>query len=259
MNRMGRIFKEMMEREEKILILYFPVGDTILGDDTAWARKYFDNGCTVLEIGLPYEDPCLDGATVRRSMNRALGQCSLDDAFRRIAAIRKACPENILQIMTYHENCLKYGYERFAKQCADAGVDAVLCPNASEEALTALDGALERQGIVNMRFAPFRLDDRVIAGLKRIKGGYIFQQAVDGGTGARPDVSPQVKANIQRLKAAGITVPLCAGFGISNAEQARTVVDYGADGLIVGSAVITHIENGDGEAFIRGLREAIDR
>ena len=73
MNRMEKIFGEMKARGEKVNVLYFPIGDPVLGDSVEYAKKYFANGCTVLEIGLPYEDPYMDGKTVADSMDRAIG------------------------------------------------------------------------------------------------------------------------------------------------------------------------------------------
>ena len=257
MNKMDRIFSEMMTRGDKILILYFPVGDPILGDSVEYAQKYFENGCTVLEIGLPFHDPCLDGKTVRDSMARALSAVDLEGAFALIRRIRERCPNQILQVMTYHGNCLQYGYDEFARKCSDAGVDGVLCPDAGLHELQALDIALEKYGIRNLRFAPYFLNDQTIADLKKMKGGYIFQQSVNGGTGEQPTVSPQIGVNVKTLKASGITIPICAGFGISNAAQVKEAIGYGADGVIVGSATINHILAGDGEAFIKSLRDAM--
>jgi len=257
MNQMDRVFDKMTKGGEKILILYFPIGDTILNDSVAWAEKYFQNGCTVLEVGLPYEDPALDGKTVRDSMARALRQVDLDQVFELLAQIRKRCPDNVIQVMTYHGNCVKYGYPLFAQKCADAGVDGVLCPDASPEQLAQLDQELETRGVHNLRFSPYHLTQAAIEDLKQREHGYIFQQAVDGGTGPRETVSPQIKTNVQALKAAGVKIPICAGFGISNASQAAEAITLGADGVIVGSATISHILAGDGEKFIASLREAM--
>lgn len=253
MNRMDRTFEEMRKQGEKILILYFPIEDPILGDSVEYAEKYFENGCTVLEIGLPYENPCLDGNTVKKSMERALSRADLDKVFDTIAAIRKRCPDKILQIMTYHGNCEKYGYAGFAKKCSDAGVDGVLCPDAKPEQWDRLDAALEFHGIRNLVFAPYHLTREKIEEVKKIKGGYVFLQAVDGGTGQQAEVSPHIRENAEILKKAGITAPICAGFGISNAEQLEEVLAFGVEGAIIGSATINHIQKGEGERFIAEL------
>lgn len=259
MNRMERILGEMKQEGKKILVNYFPLCDTLLEDQVAWAGRYFENGVTVLEMGLPYEDPCLDGKTVRDSMARALAKYTVEDAFTVIRSLRDAYADNILQVMTYFEIIDRMGVECFAEKCEKSGADAVLCPNVPRDRLAELDAALQKRGLLNLRFSPYYLTDEAVADLKANAKGYIFQQAVDGGTGMQKTVSPQVSVNVKALKAEGIATPVLAGFGISNGAQAKEACDMGADGVIVGSAVITAIQNGEGEAFIASLRKGLDQ
>lgn len=257
-NRMDKVFSEVLRRGEKILVLYFPIGDTILGgDDCAWAGRYFENGCTVLEIGLPNGNPVLDGKTVADSMARALSHTGLEAVFKTIGQMRERYPDNILQVMVYHHVIRNTGLARFAQLCSENGVDGVLCPNIPEEEMPEIDAELAKYGIYNLRFSNYHITDAAVEDLKAHATGYIFQQAVDGATGAQPTVSPQIGVNVKRLKEAGIKMPVLAGFGISNAQQAREAIAMGADGVIVGSATISHIMVGDGEAFIESLGEAM--
>lgn len=257
-NRMDTVFGEMMAKGEKILILYFPIGDTIFGnEDVEWGKRYFNNGATVLEIGLPYENPIYDGGTVKASMARALENTTMDKVFANIKELRRQCPDNILQIMCYYEIIQRYGAEEFARIAEDCGVDAVLSPNVPVPERHMLDEVLGAHGMYFLRFANFHLDDEMINDLKtNVKGGYVFQQAVDGATGEQPTVSPQIGVNVKLLKDAKVQAAICAGFGISNAKQVAEAVGMGADGVIVGSATINHILAGDGEEFIKSLSEA---
>lgn len=258
MNRMERIFKQMMDEGDKILVTYFPVGDTVFDDDDVnWAEKYFSNGSTLLEIGLPYENPVLDGKTIRDSMERARNHYTLDQVFDKIKEIRAKFPENILQIMTYFEIVENCGIENFAEICHECDVDAVLSPNAAAKKIPEMDEALGKYNIFNLRFAPYHLTPEVIEDLKENARGYIFLQAVDGVTGPQKEVSPQVGKNVRILKDAGVTTPVVAGFGISNPDQIREVVEMGADGAIVGSAIVNHIIEGNGPEFIKSLKEAM--
>lgn len=257
MNRMEKIFGEMQQRGEKILVCYFPLCDTLLEDQVEWAGHYFENGTTVLEMGLPYENPCLDGKTVQESMQRALSKYTVDDAFEVIGSLRKAYPDNILQVMTYFEIIERMGISEFAGKCAESGADAVLCPNIPEDKLGELDQALKSKDLINLRFSPYHLNEAAEKDLVENAKGYIFQQAVDGATGMQKTVSPQVGKNAKRLKELGIQTPVLGGFGISDGGQAKEVCSMGTDGVIVGSAVITAIQNGNGKEFIRSLREAL--
>lgn len=256
-NRMVHRFAKNKANGKGSLVLYFPVGDTILDNDVAWAKRYFSNGCDVLEIGLPYEAPVLDGTTVRQSMERALSHRTLDDIFASIKSIRQACPDNVLQIMTYYGNISKYGISRFAEICHDCDVDGVLTPDAPQEKMLELDRELGKYDICNLRFSYYTLTDELIADLKQNSRGYVFQQAVNGGTGPQETVDPQVGVNLSKLREAGITTPLFAGFGINYPEQAAQILSLGAEGVIVGSATISHIAKGDGEAYIKSLSDAM--
>lgn len=257
MNRMERILNQAQLQNEKILVLYFPVGDSILGDDVQSATDYFCNGTTVLEIGLPYEDPVLDGEVVRKSMQRSQSRHSTEELFDIIGRVRAARPDNILQIMTYYDNIVQLGPEKFAQLCIRGGVDAVLAPDTPIEQRPVLDEILQRYGILNLRFAPFHLSPEDIEDFRHAKG-YIFLQAVDGATGLQKSVSPQISVNLKLLRDAGIKIPIIPGFGIGTPEQAATLVSMEADGVVVGSAVLEHLEQGDGIHFIRSLRQALD-
>ncbi|MCK4255857.1 tryptophan synthase subunit alpha [candidate division WOR-3 bacterium] len=258
MNRMDRIFSQMMDEGDKILVTYFPIGDTIFNDnDIEWAGKYFESGSTLLEIGLPYEDPVMDGEVITNSMERARDNFNLDQVFDKIKEIRTHYPDNILQIMTYFENVKKYGIPKFAELCHKCDVDAVLSPNTPQDQISVMDEALEKYNIHNLRFAPYNLNQEVIKDLKENARGYIFLQAVDGATGPQENVSPQIGENVKILKEAGIINPVVAGFGISNPSQISEVVEMGADGAIVGSAIVKSIQEGNGPKFIRSLKESI--
>lgn len=258
MNNMRKVFKEMMEKGEKILVCYFPLCDPLLDDRVKWAGKYFENGTTVLEMGLPYEDPSLDGKTVRDSMERALKEHDLEDAFVEIAKIHEKYPDNVLEIMTYYENVAKYGVEEFARKAKEAGADSVLAPNATIKQLQEMDRVFEKYDLINLRFAYYNLTDEQIEDLKHADG-FVFVQAVNGATGPQASVDKHVGENTRTLKEAGVKIPCIGGFGISNPDQVYEMKNMGTDGCVIGSSVLTSIADGNGETYIRSLREALDR
>lgn len=258
MNRMERILQDKKQKGEKFLVGYFPLADTALaGDDVGWAKKYFDNGVTVLEMGLPYENPILDGKTVQDSMQRALQHTALDDVFGVIKGIRAQCPDNILQIMTYYGNVEKYGIAGFAKRCADCGADAVLAPDTPFDKYGEMDAELQKHGLLFLRFSFYNITPTALEDIRANARGYIFQQAVNGATGVVEGVSPQVETNIGIIKNAGVTTPVVAGFGISSAGQIQTAIGMGADGVVVGSSILAHILTGDAQAYIASLKAAL--
>lgn len=257
MNRMDKVFGELARKGQKILVLYFPIGDPIFDDDLKWADIYYTGGATVLEIGLPVDDPIYDGKTIKDSMARVNQKTNHEEIFATIKKIRIQHPDRILQFMTYFSNIENYGMEKFAEICQNIGIDAVLSPDAPLNKLLELDKVLGNCGIYNLRFVPYHLSEPIIDDLKKNAKGYIFQQAVDGATGQQKTVSPQIRENVKTLKAEGITTPIIAGFGISNAEQAKEALSMGADGVVVGSAAVTNIAAGVGIDYIKSLGEAM--
>ena len=257
MSRMAARFAEMAARGEKILVSYFPIGDSCVADAAAWAGTFYKTGTTVLEIGLPYEDPVYDGPTVADSMARALSRTDLAGVFEDIRKIRAAYPDGIVQVMTYVENIRKYGFDEFARILAELDVDALLAANADPAEKAALDAALAPYGIDNLRFVPYHMTDEMIRDLQENASGYVYLQAVDGQTGSAAAITEQPKENAARLRAAGVNVPMIPGFGISTPGHVRTYLAMGLDGVVVGSAIIKSILAGKGEEYLRSLSEAL--
>lgn len=258
MNRMDTVFSQMAKDGKKILVSYFNIGDSYIADSVASAKRFFENGTTVLEIGLPYENPFLDGAAVSGSMERALQRTNLDRVLFEIVEIRRACPGQIIQLMTYFENIEKYGVKRFAEICSTCNIDAVLSPNANSEQMAQLDEELGKYEIYNLRFVPYHIDDATVTDLQDNAAGYVYLQAVDGKTGSNHVITDQIARNIHLLKKAGIQVPLIPGFGISSREHVRAYLEMGADGVVIGSAIINHIIAGNFDNYMCEIRKELD-
>ena len=255
---MRTVFKQMMEKGEKILVCYYPLCDPLLDNQVEWAGKYFEAGTTVLEMGLPYEDPCFDGKTVRDSMERALKEHNLDDAFETVRQIHEKYPDKVLEIMTYYENVAALGVEEFARRSKEVGADSVLAPNATFDQLKEMDEVFKKYDLINLRFAYYNITDEQLEDLKTCDG-FIFVQAVNGATGPQKIVDKHVGENVKLLKEAGIKIPCIGGFGISNPDQVYEMIQMGTDGCVIGSSVLSAIADGHGFEYIKSLREAIDR
>jgi len=258
MNRMRDKLTAMKKSGHKILVSYFPIGDSYVADTVKWATDLYNWGTDVMEIGLPFEEPFLDGKTVADSMERARERTNLDKVFEEIKEVREANPDEIIQAMTYVENILKYGASNFAKLCSDCGVDAVLAANASPTEMHILDKAFKEYDIINLRFEPYNLSDENVQDLKENADGYIYLQAVDGKTGSSAEITDQVGKNVKLLEGEGIDTPKIPGFGISAPEHVRTYLSMGSDGVIIGSAIINNIIHGTCEEYIKSIRDALD-
>lgn len=258
MNHMQETLLRCRQDGKKILVGYFPLADPAMGDPVARVGEYLESGVDVLELGLPYEKPALDGGVVRDSMKRALGVMGAEAALKSIGSLRQAFPNACLQIMTYREIIEGIGLERFCRMAKEAGADGAMSPNASDKQTEELGLALEEQGLIMPRFAPFHLDRSTAADIAHSAKGYVFVQAQDGKTGVQTGIPGKVGENISLLRSCSEDIPLYAGFGISCPEQIRTLIDMGADGVIVGSSIISAVLEGKSKIYISSLRAALD-
>lgn len=251
--------REMLQNGRKILICYLPLGDPALGDRVERAKQLIELGADVLELGIPYRDPVLDGRVVADSMHRALEQGGVDHAYRDIADIRSALPHANLQAMTYWEHIEEIGVTSFADRLARAGADAALSPNTPVTQAPALRDALEENGLVSLDFVPYESNEDELARYAQEAKGYAFLQAVNGKTGAAHGASEHVGDTIATLKRHGASIPLCAGFGISRHEDAARYIEMGADGIIIGSAVVSAMLEGGLSGLLDPVRKTLDR
>lgn len=258
MNHMEQVLSEKKAAGRKVFVGYFSLGDPAMGDQVERAGEFIADGVDVLELGIPYENPALDGAVVSASMARALEVTTPAAAMDSIAELRTAYPDACLQIMCYYETIEAMGIEAFCEHAAAIGADGVLAPNVPDEVKPALAEALDRAGLLQPLFVPVDLADADVAALAAAGRGYMFLQAQEGKTGARDGVSPRVEGNVRRLREAGATAALCAGFGISKPQQVKDLMAMGADGVIVGSSIIDAVIAGNSREYISSLRAALD-
>lgn len=227
------------------LVGYLPVGypdlDTSIAALVAMAR----GGCDVLELGLPYSDPVMDGPVVAAAADQALRQGTrLADTFTVLRAVADECPEVALLVMTYWNPVVRTGVDQFARQLVDAGgtgmITPDLTPDEAGEWLSASDAHdLERVFLV----APSSSTER-IGMTARASTGFTYAASTMGVTGVRTTVGAGAAELVRRTRAAGAE-RVCVGLGVSTPEQAGEVAAF-ADGVIVGSAFVRALSGDDG-------------
>lgn len=214
------------------LVCYLPLGDPLV--PVEMVDLYADAGVDVLEIGMAAADPALDGAEVRQSMARAdRGQARRDlDLLLNRLARRRHAPATLL--MSYAEA----DHPGLDDTAFWAGLDSLLVVEATETPLRArIEATAQAAGLALSAFLPVPVSE---AGLQAAKVAefYVMLQAAAGLTGARAQVDPENAARIAALRQAGVTAPILPGFGISSGAQVRALQAMGADGVVVGSAVL---------------------
>src|SRR4030042_851895 len=236
MSRITEVFKG----GHKALIAYVTAGYPDIKATPEIARALAENGADIIELGIPFSDPLADGATIQKASYQALQHGTTPEACLEAAAEIRREIETPLVFMTYYNPVLNYGLEAFCLSCFKAGIDGLIVPDLPPEEGTDLEKTARRQGLdLVYMLAPTSPDERIREAGKRSRG-FIYLVSLTGVTGARKALPADLESFIKRVR--GQTAqPLCVGFGIAGAAQARRVAAV-ADGVIVGSKLIALIE-----------------
>lgn len=233
------------------LVGYFPAGYPDLAGGIDVLKVMVDAGCDVIEVGLPYSDPVMDGPTIQTAAQAALaGGLRTTDVLRTVEAVAATGTPTVL--MTYWNPVERYGVDRFAADLASAGgaglITPDLTPDSGAEWIAAADAHdLDKIFLV----APSSTDARLAMTVAACRG-FVYATAVMGVTGARAQSSQLAAPLVARAKAL-TDLPVAVGLGVSTRAQAADVAGF-ADGVIVGSAFVrTILDHADDRPA--GLRE----
>jgi tryptophan synthase alpha chain len=236
------------------LIAYYPAGFPTVDGGIDAIKAVFDGGADIVEVGLPYSDPVLDGPVIQTADDIALrGGVRIADVLRTVREAHAATGKPVL-VMTYWNPIDRYGVERFTAELADAGGAGCILPDlpVQESGLWRQHAAKHDLATVFV-VAPSSRDAR-LAEITAAGSGFVYAASLMGVTGTRESVGAQAKDVVSRTRAAG-DLPVCVGLGVSNAVQAAEVAAF-ADGVIVGSAFVKRVLDApDTAAALAGVRE----
>ncbi|CAM3973860.1 tryptophan synthase subunit alpha [Nocardiopsis rhodophaea] len=215
------------------LIGYLPAGFPDVESSIEVIQAMVEGGCDVIEVGLPYSDPMMDGPTIQKAAGRALEAGTTPaDVLRVVTATAETGAAAL--VMSYWNPIECYGPRRFAADLAAAGGSGVitpdLLPEEADDWFAATDAAgLDRIFLVAQSSSEQRL--RLTTGACR---GFVYAASLMGVTGARTRLSSGAEKLVARTREAGGDLPVCVGLGISSGAQAAEVASF-ADGVIVGA------------------------
>jgi len=236
MSRLTRRLTALKENDAKALVTFITAGDPDLATTEEMIHLLEEAGADIIELGVPFSDPMADGPTIQLSSERALAAgTTLTGILETVRNVRRSSVIPII-LMGYLNPIHAYGYERFCRDAALAGVDGVLLVDMPPEESGEF---LQSAGIhgLNVIFLLTPTSDASrIATVNRLGKGFIYYVTVTGVTGARQQVSETLAAELSRIKAE-VKLPIMAGFGISTPDQAASVAAL-ADGVVVGSAIV---------------------
>jgi len=230
------------------LVGYLPAGFPTVKEGIAGIRAMIEAGVDLVEVGLPYSDPVMDGPVIQRAAEKALaGGVRTKDVLQTVEAVaNEGVP---VVVMTYWNPVDRYGVNAFARDLKAAGgaglITPDLIPDEADEWLSASDEhKLDRVFLVS----PSSTDERIAMTAAACRG-FIYATAVMGVTGAREQTSSAAPTLVSRVKQVS-DLPVGVGLGVRDASQVAEVGSY-ADAVIVGSALVTAL----GEKGEQGVRD----
>jgi tryptophan synthase alpha chain len=256
---LSRIASVFARAKHIVLIPYVTVGYPTVETTLKAVPLFAKNGCDIIELGIPFSDPLADGVTIQHASYEALKHGITTGVCLEVAQELRRRVEIPLVFMTYYNPVLKFGPERFCIKCAEVGIDGLIIPDLPPDEGKELERSTRRHSLdLIYLLSPASTEDRI----KLVTGrssGFIYLVSLTGVTGARdrlPDGLENFVASVRRRT----EKPLCIGFGVSTAEQARRVARV-ADGVIVGSRIMQLLDEGesleDACSFVKCLREAL--
>ncbi len=245
------------------------IGFTVAGDpDKATcvriARALIAGGTDILELGVPFSDPVADGPTIQKADERALAAGTTPDTvFEIVREIRKESKVPIV-LLTYYNIVYRRGIERFYREARDAGVDGILIADMPVEESEEVCTVAARNGIDPIFLITQTTSDERIKKIAAKARRYLYLVAVLGVTGVRKQISGGAIDLLHRVRR-HTGLPLALGFGISTPAHAQICACAGADGVIVGSAIVEIVERNlknpgkmehDLQDYIRDMKRA---
>ncbi|KAM9862727.1 tryptophan synthase subunit alpha [Leucobacter sp. BZR 635] len=242
------------KRERKgALIGYLPVAfpdlDTSVDAAIAMARS----GVDVIEFGVPYSDPVMDGLVIQEATQTALkAGFKLPQLFEAIRRVTDVVDAPVL-VMTYWNPVVQYGVERFARDLAAAGGAGLITPDITPDAAAEWIEISKRVGLDRIFLAAPTSSDERLRMISEHSTGFVYTVSTMGITGERSELDAAARVLTGRLRDAGSNLA-CVGIGISNAEQVATTLEY-ADGAIVGTVFVRALRDGGVERLTQVVRE----
>jgi tryptophan synthase alpha chain len=252
MSRTEDLLHTLDQKGESALIGYFPAGYPTVESSIEACVAMCESGIDILELGIPYSDPVMDGLVIQVATEEALANgFKLSMFFELLREITSKVSTPVL-VMSYWNPIMQYGIERFARDLKAAGGAGLITPDlipdeAADWLLISDELDLDRVFMATPSSSQARLDQ-----VARLSRGFIYAVSTMGITGAREDLDAKAREVVSGVKSTETKVPVCVGIGISTAEQVSEVNSY-ADGAIVGSIFIKAYRDGG----VEELRSAV--
>ena len=238
--RIDRRFAELRREGRPALVTFITAGDPDPATSNSILTQLPTSGADIIEIGMPFSDPMADGPAIQASSQRALkAGMTLAQTLQMVAEFRKTDDATPIVLMGYYNPIYSAGPEAFLDKAATAGVDGLIVVDLPPEADDELCLPAAQRGISFIRLATPTTDAKRLPVVLKNTSGFVYYVSITGITGAAAPDAKAVSENVARIKQS-TDLPVCVGFGVKTAEQARAI-GQGSDGVVVGSALVNQI------------------
>jgi tryptophan synthase alpha chain len=263
-----KTYKEVFsELDKAALIPFFVIGDPDFDTSLEIVKTAIDSGADILELGIPFSDPIADGPTIQKADIRAQrGGMNLSKALDFIGKV-KDYRDIPIGLLMYYNLIYQYGAEKFFADFHEAGVNSVLVADLSIDDSDEIIPAANKAGLDTVFMVTPNTNTERMKLIASRTTGFIYMVSLLGVTGSRDELSGAVESLVGKLKKL-TDVPVCVGFGISKSKHAAMVASAGADGVIIGSKIVSLIEGNlqnkqkmldEISAFLKEVKRSIEK
>ena len=245
MTTIAQAFNQAHQENRAALIGYLPAGYPSISGAVDCIAAMVEGGVDIIEIGLPYSDPLMDGVTIQEAVQQSLENgTKIADVIDTAAQVSELGVATL--VMSYWNPIERYGVERFATELHKAGGVGVITPDLTPEEAHDWVQATDANDIDRVFLVALSSTDERLATVASATTGFVYAGAVMGVTGARTSLGDAVREVVSRTREY-TELPIAVGLGVSTPEQAHEIAQF-ADGVIVGSAFINAINAGGPDA-----------
>jgi tryptophan synthase alpha chain len=238
-DRIEAKFRELHSRGEGALVAYLTGGDPDPKAFLANSTALIEGGADIIEVGIPFSDPIADGPVIQASSMRALSQGATPKGVLGLIGELSSQFSVPFVVLSYYNPILAMGLDFFLKKSRESGVDGIVVPDLPVEESYEFRNLALKHNIDNIYLvAPNTSKTRLRTVIEKSKG-FLYLVSLYGVTGPRDSLSPQALEAVKKVKSlARGKIPISAGFGVSRPEHVSAIIRSGADGAIVGSALV---------------------
>lgn len=263
MKKIEQRMAQVKARGEMILLSGVPVGSPDLEGTRKVVETYIRSGIDVVEFSMPSLHPYIDTSTIAEANVKALTlEPDLNRHFDLLARVRADFPDEPFYMMAYADIIQDYGVEAFVNRLVELEVDGLELPDKDDvvpELAAHLDRALAEAGLYRIYILHHPFDWSNFSDIRDRARGFVLLQSVADAAGRRESVASANGDLIARMRQQGLALPIILGYGISSPERVKQAAAVGADGVIVGTAMLSWIANNDLDGlgkFIASLKDA---